>query len=339
MNADILFLSNKDMSCVGVENMELALEDVKQVYLLNKSGDVINPGKCVLRWGQTVEDENVMGRINAMPGYVGGKYAMAGIKWIGSGPMNYKKGLPRASVTVILNDPDTKLPVCIADGTAISTVRTGASGGVAMELLSRKNAEVLTVCGAGAQAYTQLEAAVLVRPSIRKVNVYDIRPENAERYAAVNREKYPDIEFVVTQDIEAAARESDIIDCVTLATEPFIKGQWLKKGALVMNMSDYEVDHDCVYRADKVVVDFWENIKHRMISTVALMWKDGLFKDQQLHGELGDILSGEKAARENDDEIIYFNAVGAGILDIAVATRCYQAAIKEGKGRSVPFWE
>lgn len=339
MNADILFLSNKDMTAAGVENMALALEDVKQVYLLNKSGDVINPGKCVLRWGQTVEDENVLGRINAMPGYVGGKYDMAGIKWIGSGPMNYKKGLPRASVTVILNDPDTKLPVCIADGTAISTVRTGASGGVAMELLSRKGAEVLTICGAGAQAYTQLEAAVLVRPSIKKVNVYDIRPENAERYAAANRQKYPNIEFVVTQDVEAAVRESDIIDCVTLATEPFIKGQWLKKGALVMNMSDYEVDHDCVYRADKVVVDFWENIKHRMISTVALMWKDGLFKDEQLHGELGDILSGAKTGREHDDEIIYFNAVGAGILDIAVATRCYKAAQTEGKGRSVPFWE
>ena len=280
-----------------------------------------------------------MGRINAMPGYVGGKYDMAGIKWIGSGPMNYKKGLPRASVTVILNDPDTKLPVCIADGTAISTVRTGASGGVAVDLLARKNAEVMTICGAGAQAHTQLQAAVLVRPSIKKVNVYDIRPENAERYAAINREKYPHIEFVVTQDVEAAARESDIIDCVTLATEPFIEGKWLKKGALVMNMSDYEVDHDCVYRADKVVVDFWENIKHRMISTVALMWKDGLFKDEQLHAELGDILTGEKAPRENDDEIIYFNAVGAGILDIAVATRCYKTAKEAGNGTTVPFWE
>ena len=339
MNVELLFLSNKDMSAAGVEDMTLALEDVKQVYMLNKTGDIINPGKCVLRWGQTVEDENVMGRINAMPGYVGGKYDMAGIKWIGSGPMNYKKGLPRASVTVILNDPDTKLPVCIADGTAISTVRTGASGGVAIDLLARKNAEIMTICGAGAQAHTQLQAAVLVRPSIKKVNVYDIRPENAERYAAINREKYPHIEFVVTQDVEAAARESDIIDCVTLATEPFIEGKWLKKGALVMNMSDYEVDHDCVYRADKVVVDFWENIKHRMISTVALMWKDGLFKDEQLHGELGDILTGEKAPRENDDEIIYFNAVGAGILDIAVATRCYKAAKEAGNGTTVPFWE
>ena len=339
MSVDILFLNNKAMESVGVNQMEQAIADVKQAYVLDKTGNVINPGKCVLRWGKTVEDENVLGRINAMPGYIGGSYDMAGIKWIGSGPMNYKKGLPRASVTIVLNDPDTKLPVCVADGTAISTVRTGASGGVAMELLSRNNAQVMTICGAGAQAHTQLEAALIVRPTIQKVFVYDIRMENAERFIHINTEKYPNVEFVATADVEAAVKQSDIIDCVTLATEPFIKGEWLKKGALVMNMSDYEVDHECVKRADKVVVDFWESIKHRMISTVALMWKDGLFRDEELHAELSDILMGTKAPREHDDEIIYFNAVGAGILDIAVATRCYREAKAKGEGIAVPFWE
>lgn len=339
MEHNIVFLNNKAMEKTGVLDMAAAIADVKNAYILNHNRDVINPGKCVLRWGQTIEDENVLGRINAMPGYIGGAYNMAGIKWIGSGPMNYKKGLPRASVTVVLNDPDTKLPVCVADGTAISTVRTGASGGVAMELLARSDARVLTICGAGAQAHTQLEAALISRPTLQKVNVYDIIPANADRFIAVNKEKYPHITFVNASDIEAAVKESDIIDCVTLATEPFIKGKWLKKGALVMNMSDYEVENDCVELADKVVVDFWESIKHRMISTVALMWRDGLFKDEQLHAELGEILVGKKCPRESDDEIIYFNAVGAGILDIAVAARCYQKARRENIGITVPFWE
>lgn len=339
MQVDLLFLSNKAMQAAGVTDMEAAIEDVKNAYLLNKSGDVINPGKCVLRWGETVEDENTLGRINAMPGYIGGKYDMAGIKWIGSGPQNYKKGLPRASVTVVLNDPDTKLPVGIVDGTEISSMRTGASGGIAIDLLAKKQAEVMTICGAGAQGHTQLQAALLVRPGLHTVYVYDIRRENAERFAQINARKYPAVTFIVTDDVEEAVRQSDIIDCVTLAAEPIIKGGWLKKGALVMNMADYEADHDCVFRADKVVVDFWENVKHRMISTVALMWRDGLFRDEQLHGELGDILAGAKAPRESEDEIIYFNAVGAGILDLAVAARCYKKAKEDGIGISVPYWE
>lgn len=339
MRTELLFLNNKAMEAAGVLDMRAAVEDVKYAYVLNKQGDVINPGKCVLRWGKTIEDENVLGRINAMPGYVGGKYDMAGIKWIGSGPQNYKQGLPRASVSVVLNDPDTKLPVCFADGTAISTVRTGASGGIAIELLAKSDAAVMALCGAGAQAHTQLEAAVIARPSLRTIYVYDIKEENARRFAEINAEKYPNLTFVVAASAEEAVRNSDIIDCVTLATEPFVKGQWLKKGALVMNMSDFEADYDCVRMADKVAVDFWENIKHRMISTVALMWRDGLFKDEQLHAELGDILIGTKPGRENDDEIIYFNAVGAGILDIAVAARCYQKAKAEGLGICLPFWE
>ena len=339
MKADLLFLNNKAMEELGVLDMRAVMHDVERVYVLNHKGDVIAPGKCVMRWGKTTEDENTLGRINAMPGYIGGEYNMAGIKWIGSGPQNYKKGLPRASVTVILNDPDTKLPVCVADGTAVSTMRTGASGGIAVKLLAKSDAETMLICGAGAQAPTQLEAALIGRPSIKKLYVYDIVLANAERFANATRAKYPQLEVIPTMDVEMATRNSDIIDCVTLASEPFIKGEWLKKGALVMNMADYEVDYDCIRRSSKIVVDYWENIKHRMISTVAFMWRDGLIKDEDIHAELGEILNGSKSPRENDDEIIYFNAVGAGILDIAVTARCYYKAKETGMGINLPFWE
>lgn len=338
MGVNLLFLNDEAMRGAGVSDMRAAMRDVERVYTLYAKGEVLNPGKCVLRWGKTAEDENLLGRINAMPGYVGGEYDMAGIKWIGSGPMNYKRGLPRASVTIILNDPDTKLPVAIADGTQISTMRTGASGGIAVRLLARSDARVMTICGAGAQAPTQLEAALIARPSIDTLYVYDIRPESAGRFADAVREKYPSLAVIVESDVEKAARQSDIIDCVTLAAEPFIRGQWLKPGALVMNMADYEVDNDCVLRAQKRVVDYWKNVKHRMISTIALMWRDGLFRDEELHAEIGQILCGMKPGRQSDEEIIYFNAVGAGIMDIAVATRCYRAAMDAGLGMELPYW-
>ena len=308
---DILFLNNKAMEELGCGDMAAVMHDVERAYTLVEQGDVITPGKLPMRWGKTAEDENVYGRINAMPGYIGGEYNMAGIKWIGSGPMNYKKGLPRASVTVILNDPDTKLPVCVADGTEVSAKRTGASGGVAMKLLSKESSSVLAICGAGAQGRTQLEAAMMVRPGIKKVYVYDIRPESSARFVEESKAKYPDV----------------------------IEADWLKKGALVMNMADFEVTYDCVKKASKIVVDNWETIKHRMISTVALMWKDGIIKDEDIHAQLGQILIGEKKGRENDDEIIYFNAVGTGILDLAVTTRCYRKALELGKGTKLAYWE
>ena len=69
------------------------------------------------------------------------------------------------------------------------------------------------------------------------------------------------------------------------------------------------------------------------------MWRDGEVKDEDLHAELGEILCGRKPGRENDEEIIYFNAVGAGIMDIALATRCFKAAKAQGLGTPLQFWE
>ena len=338
MSVDILFLNNQEMSQLGASDMKAVIHDVERAYVLTEEGDVLSPGKCVMRWGNTPEDENVYGRINAMPGYIGGEYNMAGIKWIGSGPMNYKKGLPRASVTIILNDPDTKLPVCVADGTEVSAKRTGASGGVAMKLLSREDSSVMTICGAGAQGRTQLEAALIVRPSLKTIYVYDIRMDSSQRFVEEAKAKYPGVDVIAVESPEQAARESDIIVTATLANEPIIHSEWLKKGSLLMNLADFEVSYNCVRKADKIVVDNWETIKHRLVSTIALMAHEGLIKDEDIDAQLGQILVGAKTGRDNDEQIIYFNAVGTGILDLAVTTRCYHEALKTGAGTKVPYW-
>ncbi|MGI5963750.1 MAG: ornithine cyclodeaminase family protein [Lawsonibacter sp.] len=340
MSVDILFLNDEAMRELGAEDMQAVLHDVERAYSLFEAGDVICPGKVVMRFGDKPEDENVLGRINCMPGYIGGEYDMAGVKWIGSGPMNYKKGLPRASVTTILNDPDTKLPLCIADGTAVSAKRTGASGGMAMKLLSKQNATTITICGAGAQARTQLEAATIVRPSLQKVYIYDLYFDRAELFAQEMGAKYPSLQIIPVKlaDLGNAVSDSDIVVTVTLADEPFIKADWIKPGCLIVHMAGHEVEYDCVRKADKIVVDFWDTIKHRMASTIALMWADGLIHDEDIAAEIGQIVNGKKTGRDNDEQIIYFNAVGAGILDLAVTTRCYRKALELGKGSRIPYW-
>lgn len=338
---NLLFLNNQDIKKLGGEDMELAIKDVENAYSLIEKKDAIAPMKCVLRWGDTPEDENKYGRINAMPGFIGGDYNMPGIKWIGSSPKNYDLGLPRASVTIILNDMETKLPICILDGTAISAKRTGASGGVAIKLLAKENISSMTICGAGAQGRTQLEAAKIVRPNIKNVNIYDINQENIKKFIKESEEKYNDISFKPVNslsELKEAVKTSDVVDCVTLATEPFIEGNWLKKGALVLNMADYEVDFNTVERSQKIVVDNWDTIKHRMISTVALMFKENIISDKDIYAEIGEIINGKKEKRYNEDEIIYYNAVGTGLLDIAVATRCYKEAVKRKIGTVIPYW-
>ena len=61
-NVNVLFLNNKAMRKLGATDMEKVMNDVENAYTLNFQGDVISPGKCVMRWGKTTEDENTLGR-------------------------------------------------------------------------------------------------------------------------------------------------------------------------------------------------------------------------------------------------------------------------------------
>ena len=327
----MLYLNEKIVAQLVLRDMCSVMRDMEMCLSLLDKGEAISPAKCVLCRGNSAKDELEYGRINALPGYVGGEFHMAGIKWIGTNFNNSKRGLPSASGIVILNDPDTMQAVAVVDGSDLSAKRTGAIGGIAVKYLSMENAKTLLICGAGTQGRTQLEAILVARPSIRRVYVYDLDPKRAEQYAAEAKEKY-DVEAVPTMEVGDAAKESDIIVTVTLATEPFIRADWLKKGALLVNMANDEVTFDAIRKAGKVVVDNWEAIKHRMISSLAVMYQKGEFREETIYAALGEIINRKKPGRENDGEVIYFNAVGMGIEDICLAARAYQKALQLGVG-------
>lgn len=352
-NAEILFLNNVAMQELGADDIQAGMADVKKIYSLfnyrNERGEKVSkvtiPDKVVLRFGKgDKQSEYTHGRINAMPGRVEtADLEFAGIKWIGSGVHNSELGYPRANALVILNDPQTKLPICIADGTAVSATRTGAAGGVAVELLARRDAAVLTLCGAGVQGRTQLKAAIFSRPGIRQVYVYDKFPASAQKYVQEAHTQYPGVSFqaVAEEQLGESVSKSDIVITATTADSPFIKAEWVTKGTLLVNISGNEMERGCVTMADKTVVDFWESVKHRNSSTIARMSNDP--SDQYLSfiptAEVGEILNGQKPGRESDDEIIYFNPVGAGVLDMIIVHRCYETAVRENKGQKLVFWE
>ncbi len=338
MKLDLMFLNDAQLRALGGYDIRAAIDDVREVLTLHVQHKVNSPSKVVLRWGTTVEDENRYGRCNAMPCCIGGDINMAGIKWLGSNPQNYKQGLPRATGLVILNDPDTKIPLCVADCTQVSGVRTGAASALAIDTLAKKNASTILLMGAGFQAHLQLEAAKIARPSLKRCYVYDIMPERANKYAEEMSQKL-NMEVIATTNPKQAALASDIIITVTISATPVVFADWMHPGLTCLNLADFEYEYGCLPQCSKVVVDDWEGVKHRQISTVSLMYRDGLFKEEQLHAELGEILLGNKPGRENDEEIIYFNSVGLGAEDLAVITRCYRKALKEGGGTIVPYWE
>ena len=85
-------------------------------------------------------------------------------------------------------------------------------------------------------------------------------------------------------------------------------------------------------------LDDWETVKHRT-QTVSRCYKEGIITDENIHGNLIDVLSGEKPGRESDDEFIYFNAVGLAYTDMAIANAMYKKALAAGVGRKTYLQE
>ena len=85
-------------------------------------------------------------------------------------------------------------------------------------------------------------------------------------------------------------------------------------------------------------MDNWEAVRHRNTSAIAKMANEGLLTDDAISGELGAVIAGSIPGRTSDDEIIYFNCVGMGIEDVAIATRVYRKALNDGVGTTLKYW-
>lgn len=59
---------------------------------------------------------------------------------------------------------------------------------------------------------------------------------------------------------------------------------------------------------------------------------DGTLKREQFTGDIGEYLLGKIPGRESDDEIIVFENVGIGALDLVAASKIYQVAMQKNIG-------
>jgi 2,3-diaminopropionate biosynthesis protein SbnB len=335
---EVLFLSQNDVLAAGGIDMSLAVPTMEQVFKLHHAKDYVLPTKSVLRWGGS-ESEAVKGRINSMPGWIGGDIQAVGIKWIASSPQNpFKHGLPRASAVIILNDPETLVPIAIMDGTVISASRTGANSGVGAKYLAKKDAKILGLIGAGVQNRTQLLAIMFALPKLQEIRIYDLYPERAKMFA-VEMSKTIGKEITPMDSARAVVEGADVVVTATVTKEPIIKPDWVEPGVFYSHVGSHEFEFDTILKMDKRIVDDWEEIKHRGVETMAEMFHRGLINDAAVDAELGAVVSGAAKGRENDEEKIYMNTVGMGIEDVALASKILARAKSQGIGRRIKLWD
>jgi alanine dehydrogenase len=139
---------------------------------------------------------------------------------------NLELDLPNHLAMIMLFEQDTGETCCVMDGTYITGIRTAASAVLSARMLSRKDARVATVIGAGVQGREHLRLLPLIR-DFDHINVCSLDGDEAARLASRSSLARGMV------DVEAAVRESDVVCLASHAAAPVIQADWLKPGAHV----------------------------------------------------------------------------------------------------------
>lgn len=332
---DLLYLSRNDLIELGGGHSQPYVDAIIDGLTAHVRRDYVQPLKPYLRWPGA---DHIADRIIAMPCYLGGEQAIAGLKWIGSRQHNPARfGLERASAVVLLNDAQTNYPIAIMEGGLISGMRTAAITAVATRHLARGGFTDVAGIGCGPIARMQMQTLLEQFPSIERLHLFDLSSAAADALIAELAGRFPTIALLKADSAEAAVRAADVIVTCTVADAPYLPYDWLKPGTFVSNVSIMDVHKEVYELADKVVVDDWEqsNREKKIINQLVL---EGRFSREHLHAELGEIVVGDKPGRENDREIILLNPMGMALDDIVCARHFYHLARERGIGTQLPLY-
>jgi ornithine cyclodeaminase len=288
-----------------------ALEVVRTALLRLAQGDVVAPGGLGL---VTAE-----GEVHVKGASIAGARCLV-FKVASSFPDNRLAGLPvNDGFSVALDARTGAVLAELIDHGWLTDLRTGAAGALAAQVLSRPDATVASVLGAGSQARFQIEALAEVR-DLRRVHVWARRTDAAQAYAA-DMTRTLGVEVVVAPSVRDAVVAADILVTTTASREPLVRADWVRPGTHITAMgSDFEHKQelavDVLARADLVAADSVRDCAE--VGEIHHAIDGGVLTRDQVR-ELSDVVAGTVAGRTGAGQITIVDQCGLGVYDAAIA--------------------
>jgi ornithine cyclodeaminase/alanine dehydrogenase-like protein (mu-crystallin family) len=242
-------------------------------------------------------------------------------KLITSFPANLDSGsLPAVQAVCVLFDGGNGRPLAVMDGTEITYWRTAADSALGAKILAPLEPATLLLVGAGEMSTRLVHAHRAVRPSLRRVLVWNRTRERAARVAARLTEE--GIESQPVEDLAAATRAADVISTCTRSHEPLVLGVNLTPGAHLDLVGGYtprtrEADDAAAHRA-LVFVDRRESA-FAGVGDILQPIASGAIQEADVLGDLYDLVGGRIAGRRSASDITLFKNAGGAHLDLMTA--------------------
>lgn len=326
----ILLLTQKDLIQAGCFDFSKAINICYDAVKSYAEGKVIFPEKVAV-----IFDEKSQNRINCLP--AGFKdLSIYGMKWVSVFPVNpLLNHRPNLNAVLLLSELKTGLPIAFMEGTMCSNIRTAAMSALGAKYLAPENPQRIGFIGAGEQAKSHFLAMKTLFPSITECRVSANLDESILSFIDQMSKFCPDVTFInCGEDYEHAAVDAQIIVTAISGQSPILKAKWVNPGTFYCHVGGYEDEFDVALKANKIVCDNWEIVKHRT-QTISRMYQKGLLTDSNIHADIHEIISGKKPGRTSADEITYYNGVGLSFVDVALANWAYELAVSKNIGTTL----
>lgn len=325
-----MIILNQDV-IKSMYSIEDAIKDIQETLIAKAQNKVLAPHRTVLEFQKE-------GTTSLYMPSADNEKNLASVKVVTIFPNNPEIGLPTTQGIIVLTSTENGEHLAVMNASYLTKLRTGAMTALATNYLAKKDAEILTIVGTGSMAFEQALGVLAVR-NIRKIYLFNRTKEKAFEFAENLKSFGVQSEIEVVDEVNKAVSYGDIICCATKSTTPVFNGDFLKPGAHINGVGSYlphmhEIDRKSILKASKIVVDDLPGAKDEAGELMEAA-QSGLWSFGDIHGELEQLVSGEKTGRENEEEITFFKSVGASYYDLAVAGGVYQKAILNKLGINI----
>jgi alanine dehydrogenase len=323
-NRKTLILSRTDM--MGLVAPSEYVECVEQAYRMHGEGRFYMDPK-----GHIVLDK-YPGEWEAMPSYIEEPEAAA-CKWVSIREENRERfDLPTVFSILIYTHPETGFPLAIVDGSYHTVMRTGAAAAVSAKWLARGDSKVLAIVGAGHMAEGALETCNEVF-DWDEVRVWSRSPETLAGFAAKYDGRYA-FRLLPSVDLAEVVSGADVVVTITPARGPIVENEWIAEGTHIAAVGadksgDQELAPEILQRARIFVDDIRQC---RTDGEINVPLAQGLISEDDIAGEIGEVVTGKTPGRTSPSEVTVFDSTGIALQDSATVPLEYERAVAAGVG-------
>nr|WP_189207452.1 2,3-diaminopropionate biosynthesis protein SbnB [Couchioplanes caeruleus] len=321
----MLVLTHQDVRSVLDGHEVDILAAVRRAYILHAQGATAVPQSAFLRLPDQPRDGAI-----ALPAFLGGAGASAGVTWTASFPDTAERDEERASTAIILNATATGRPEALLEGSLIAARRAAASAALAASALGTgEDAAGVTLVGCGVVTFETLRFLHVVHPDLHEVTVHDLRRERAGAFAARVARELPSMRVRFEPDRGRALAAAGLVAVATTAVTPYLDPRTLRPGTLVLHTSLRDVTPEGVLAAVNVVDD----ADHVCRADTSLERAERLSGNRDfITASLGDLLLAGTTGVRDPRRTTIFTPSGLGILDLAVARYARDRALRANLG-------